>query len=329
MPFLHRTFAAAVTILFVLGGCRDQSSGAAVDIRHAIATDPVGDDADDPTIWVHPSDPSRSVIIGTNKVKAPNGALVVFGIDGKIHQTVAGLDRPNNVDVEYGLRLGHQTIDIAVATERLKSQLRVFRIAPDGSGISDVTSTGNTRVFEGRAGEAAAPMGISLYRRPRDGVVFAIVAPETGPPQDYLAQYRLEDDGRGRVKASFVRYFGSFSEIGEIEAVAVDDALGYIYYVDGSTRYAVRRTTSPQLPQCRPELRIGEVKPRRLSGRRHYPLARKCGFGHLTEGDLQSEGRNSHERRTMQHSSERPREIRIGDRVWRHNVERAAYAGVV
>src|SRR5207249_11045087 len=106
---------------------------------------------------------------GTNKVKAPKGALVVFGLDGKTRQTVAGLDRPNNVDIEYGLRVAGQDIDIAVATERLKSQLRVFKIAPDGSGISDVTSPGNTSVFAGRDGEQAAAMGISLYRRRRDG----------------------------------------------------------------------------------------------------------------------------------------------------------------
>jgi 3-phytase len=75
-------------------------------------------------------------------------------------------------------------------------------------------------------------MGISLFRRPSDGAIFAIVAPKSGPRQGYLGQYRLEDDGNGRVKASFVRYFGDFSGVGEIEAVAVDDALGYVYYAD-------------------------------------------------------------------------------------------------
>ena len=34
------------------------------------------------------------------------------------------------------------------------------------------------------------------------------------------------------MKATFVRYFGAFSGTGEIEAVAVDDALGYVYYAD-------------------------------------------------------------------------------------------------
>lgn len=222
-----------IALLAVLGlaGCAGPPS-AAVDIRAAVVTDPVGDDADDPAIWVHPTDPGRSLIIGTNKVQAPGGALVVFGLDGKTRQTVAGLDRPNNVDIEYGLRLSGESIDIAVATERLKNQLRIFRIAQDGSGIADVTSPGKTRVFADRSGEQAAPMGVSLYRRPSDGAIFAVVAPKAGPRQGYLGQYLLEDDGQGRVKATWVRYFGSFSGIGEIEAVAVDDPLGYVYYAD-------------------------------------------------------------------------------------------------
>jgi 3-phytase len=200
------------------------------DVQPVVQTDQVTDDPDDPAIWVHPTDPSRSLIIGTNKVKAPTGAVVVFGLDGKTRQTIAGLDRPNNVDVEYGLSIGNQRIDIAVATERLKSQLRIFRVT--AGGIADITSTGNTRVLDGRAGEQAAPMGVALYRRAKDGAIFAIVAPKNGPQDAYLAQYRLADDGQGKVKVTFVRYFGTFSGVGEIEAVAVDDALGYVYYAD-------------------------------------------------------------------------------------------------
>lgn len=36
-------------------------------------------------------------MIGTNKVATPNGAVVVFDLDGKILQTIDGIDRPNNV----------------------------------------------------------------------------------------------------------------------------------------------------------------------------------------------------------------------------------------
>lgn len=87
-------------------------------------------------------------------------------------------------------------------------------------------------MFEGQEGEQGAPMGIALYRRPSDGAVFAIVGRKQGPRQGYLWQYRLEDDGRRRVQGTKVREFGHFSGTGEIEAIAVDDALGYVYYAD-------------------------------------------------------------------------------------------------
>jgi len=219
---------------WALTGCSRQPPPAPspVDVRPALATAAVSDDPDDPAIWVHPTDPARSLIAGTNKVAAPAGALVIFGLDGQIRQTIAGIDRPNNVDIEYGLTLGGQPTDVAVVTERLKHRLRIFRIPPDGGPWTDISSGGGAPVLEGETGERAEPMGVALYRRPRDGAIFAIISPKTGPREGYLRQYRLEDDGAGRVKATLMRRFGSFSGSGEIEAIAVDDALGYVYYAD-------------------------------------------------------------------------------------------------
>jgi 3-phytase len=201
-----------------------------IDLRPVAATDQVVKDPDDPAIWIHPSEPERSLILGTDKAGAPHGGLYLFGLDGKVRQKITGIDRPNNVDVEYGLMVGGQRVDIAVLTERYKNRLRVFRIEPDGSGVSDISAS--LSVFQGRRGEQAAPMGIALYRRPPDGAIFAIVSRKTGPRAAYLWQYRLEDDGAGKIRAIKVREFGSFSGRGEIEAVAVDDALGYVYYAD-------------------------------------------------------------------------------------------------
>jgi 3-phytase len=209
--------------------CRSASGPAAVEIQATVATDAVAEDPDDPAIWVNPSDPARSLILGTNKVAAPNGALVVFNLDGKVLQTIGGLDRPNNVDIEYGFAWGGQAVDIAVVTERRKSRLRVYRIDP--GGLADIAPAG-IPVFEGEQGDFAAPMGIALFRRPSDGAIFAIVGRKSGPRQGYLWQYRLEDDGKGGVQGVKVREFGRFSGAGEIEAIAVDDALGYVYYAD-------------------------------------------------------------------------------------------------
>src|SRR5215216_6398949 len=99
----------------------------AIEIDAEYATASLSNDPDDPAIWVHPTDPSRSLIITTMKVASPGGAIVVFGMDGQIRQVISGVDRPNNVDVEYRFRLGGRDVDIAVATERLARQLRVFR----------------------------------------------------------------------------------------------------------------------------------------------------------------------------------------------------------
>ncbi len=201
------------------------------DINPVLATESVTDDPDDPAIWVNSSDAGRSIIVGTNKVAAPKGALVVFGLDGKIRQTIDNLDRPNNVDIEYGLQLGGQSVDIAVLTERLKRRLRVYKIDSEGI-LTDVSSESGLNVLEGEPGEKGAPMGISLYCRPGDKAIFAIISPKEGPNDGYLWQYRLSDDGTGKVKAEKVRRFGRYSGGTEIEAVAVDDALGYVYYAD-------------------------------------------------------------------------------------------------
>jgi 3-phytase len=87
-------------------------------------------------------------------------------------------------------------------------------------------------ILQDAVGDEGAPMGIGVYRRPRDGAVFAIISPKAGPKSNYLWQYRLADDGTGRIAATFVRRFGTFSGLGEIEAIAVDDELGYVYYAD-------------------------------------------------------------------------------------------------
>jgi 3-phytase len=198
------------------------------------ATEALSRDPDDPAIWINRTDPARSLIVATMKVPAPDGGLAVFGLDGKQRQFLRGADRPNNVDVEYGLDLDATPTDVVVLTERLGRRLRVYAVAADGSGLREI-SGGKMPVLEGVPGDAGAPMGIALYRRARDGAIFAIISPKAGPKDRYLWQYKLADDGTGRVGATFVRRFGTFSGSGEIEAIAVDDELGYVYYADEGT----------------------------------------------------------------------------------------------
>jgi 3-phytase len=193
-------------------------------IKPMVITENVQYDTDDPAIWINPQDPAKSLIVGTDKNE--NGGLYVFDLNGKIAQPVIPLKRPNNVDIEYGLVLNGQSVDIAVSTERFENKIRIFSL-PEMKAIDN----GGISVFSGET--LLAPMGVSLYKRPSDNAIFAIVGRKEGPTDGtYLWQYLLEDDGAGNVTGTVVRKFGMWSGKKEIEAIAVDDELGYVYYSD-------------------------------------------------------------------------------------------------
>jgi 3-phytase len=202
---------------------RPAGSTASAPIAPVLVTEPVTKDSDDPAIWLHPDDLSQSLILGTDKV----GSIFVFDLDGKIipEKTVTGMGRINNIDVAYGVALGGDTIDIAVATDRNANLIRAFRL-PDMTPIDK----GGIEAFEGEPPELRRPMGLALYTRPMDGALYAIVSRKAGPDGGYLWQYRIEDDGTGNLRFTKVREFGSFAGTKEIEAIAIDQELGYVYY---------------------------------------------------------------------------------------------------
>lgn len=219
-------------------------------VHPRIITEPSKHDTDDPAIWINAADPARSLVLGTDKNS--DGALLAYDLAGKIVRSVSGLKRPNNVDLVKGFKLGGREVDLAVVTEREQRRLRVFTL-PDLAGAD----RGDLIVFGGDP--KRAPMGVALYRRPRDGAVFAIVGGKSGPAEGYLAQYRLEDDGAGKVKMTLVRRFGAYSGRAEIEAIAVDAELGYVYYSDET--FGVRKyAADPDAPDANKELALFATK---------------------------------------------------------------------
>jgi len=219
-------------LLLLLGACSQQTQPVqsvqleTVGLAPTYITDSVPHDSDDPAIWVHSSDPAQSLVVGTDK-SAPDGGLYVFDLQGNMIDSVPDLNRPNNVDIAYGIKAGDQTYDIAVCSERLNGQLRAFRL-PDMEPVDG----GGMPIFEGE--ENRAVMGIALYERP-DGAVFAIVSRKTekGPSDSSaLWQYQLVGQEEGTLTAQFVRRFGFFSGKKEIEAIAVDNTQGYVFYSD-------------------------------------------------------------------------------------------------
>ncbi len=195
-------------------------------VKPILASQPVINDTDDPAIWINPENEMESLIIGTDK--EDGGGLYVWNLDGEITDTVIGMQRPNNVDVAYGLMVGGTPTDIAVTTERLAHKLRVFSL-PDMKPIDG----GGIPIFEGETGEEFRDlMGVALYTNP-SGEIHAIVGRKNGPTDGtYLWQYKLNAGDDGIVKGELLRKFGAFSGKKEIEAIAVDNAMGYVYYSD-------------------------------------------------------------------------------------------------
>ena len=191
-------------------------------VKPSVTTEQTLHDTDDPAIWINPSDASKSLVIGTDK--DTDGALYMYDLNGKIIKKSIPLLRPNNVDIAYGLIIDGKKTDIAVTTERLTNKIRIFSL-PNLEAIDN----GGIEVFSGEA--ERDPMGVALYTRPSDKALFAIVGRKTGPSGTYLWQYQLSGSN-GKVNAAVVRKFGQFSGRKEVEAIAVDNELGYVYYCD-------------------------------------------------------------------------------------------------
>lgn len=244
------TYAVSAFCLIAACSSNERAASRTTDtLQAAVITDQVANDADDPAIWIDPINSAQSLIVGTDKGDS-TGGLYVFRLDGRLDslRTRRPMKRPNNVDIVTGLMVGGQAIDIAVTAERGTSRVRVFRL-PEMTPIDD----GGVQVFDGDS--TRAPMGVALYKRARDSAVFMIVGGKSGPSVGYLWQYQLQDNGQGGVKGTRVRAFGRFSGKKEIEAIAVDQSLGYIYYSDETV--GIRKYhADPDHPQADQELAL-------------------------------------------------------------------------
>lgn len=219
---MTRTIVYATALMLAACNGSKKSVVAPDAIKPAVVTEKVVFDSDDPAIWINAAQPEKSLVIGTDK--ETGGGLYAFDLQGKIVSKVTGLQRPNNVDIAYGLTLTDTPIDITATTERESNKLRFYSLPDlkpiDGDGIP---------VFEGE--QQRDPMGIAFYTRPSDQTIFVIVGRKSGPADGYLWQYKVTANN-GKVALDLVRKFGKYSGKKEIESIAVDNELGYVYYSD-------------------------------------------------------------------------------------------------
>ncbi|NUM64896.1 phytase, partial [candidate division KSB1 bacterium] len=206
--------------LGLAGQAQAQTIPSEITVNARVNTGSVSGDADDPAIWIHPTDPAQSLVIGTDKI---GDAVYVWDMNGQQRQRVSVSATPNNGDVRYGMPVGGVPVDIYVVGAENPSRLVIFKIDPNTRQLSDITASGATSTPQ-----VKEPYGVCLYRRASDGAYFAFVN-SNGGVNGVLNQYQLLDNGAGRVRAVFVRSFGGDVNGDHSEGMVADDELGYVY----------------------------------------------------------------------------------------------------
>jgi len=173
-----------------------------------------GDDAaDDPAIWVHPTDKSKSRIIATNK----GGGLLVYDLDGnELYSYTTG--KMNNIDVRYNFPLGSKKVDIAAATNRTTNTVDIYSIDKATGALTNISGTPIVS-------NVAEVYGFALYHSLRSGKFYALLTGKDGE----FEQYELTHNGAGKVNGTLVR---SFTTATQSEGLVADDEYGYLYIAE-------------------------------------------------------------------------------------------------
>jgi len=196
-------------------GCSRPSLAQVAQVIPTAETQPVphsGDAADDPCIWVHPTDPSLSTVIGTDK----QGGLAVYDLSGTQLQYLAD-GNMNNVDIRYQFPLGGGSVDLVTTGNRTNDSIAIYKVNPLTRTLVNVAARTIT--------VGITMYGSSMYHSPTTGKFYAFI----NSPNGEVEQWELFDNGSGLVDATRVRAF----TVGSItEGCVADDELGKFYIAE-------------------------------------------------------------------------------------------------
>lgn len=203
-------------------------------VRARAQTEPVarfGDAADDPAIWVHPTDPARSLVLGTNKKQG----LLVYDLQGRERQLLP-VGRLNNVDLRQQVQAGPgRRLDVAVSTHRDEHALALFALDGDGTVRDLGRVVTPLRDIYGVCA-ARGPQGeLQAVVNDKDGTVLHLQLAPSGP------------DGQGPWQATELRRLTLGSQP---EGCVVDEAGGQIFLGEedrGVWRLALDGRSPPRL----------------------------------------------------------------------------------
>jgi myo-inositol-hexaphosphate 3-phosphohydrolase len=210
----------ADVLAFGTGGDVAPRTGAMpIEVQPKVKVGPVqgsGDFADSAQVWLHPTNRSQSVILGTSKeASTSRGGVYVWDLDGVQLQQVP-YRRPNNIDIGYNFPLGAGTIDL-IGTSRQTDSIGVQFLT-----INPTTRALSTLAWHGRNSATAIPEGYALVHHRATGRWYSLFSSIEG-----VEQWEL-DGSTGTLVATYLRTL-TIPASGDVEGLAVDAVNGYIW----------------------------------------------------------------------------------------------------
>lgn len=210
--FLRNPFCIYFLLVFlnlVLWNSSVLAESKIVSVSATYATPPPKtkiDSMDDPVICVHPTDSTKSLIIGTNK-SDEEGGLYIYNIKGQLIGVM--LDGAlNNVDVRYGFPFIDEKIDIVVASRKKDHSLAIYKIDFANQTLEDIADP-NINL-------AINSYGLGLYKNHKNNKFYALITTKQG----YFHQYELKPTLHKTVTVDLVR---SVSVGSQCEGIVADD----------------------------------------------------------------------------------------------------------
>jgi myo-inositol-hexaphosphate 3-phosphohydrolase len=191
----------------------------------------VAGDSADSAIWIHPEDPTQSLVAVTLR----DGGLQILSLAGEVLQSVVPLVygdvHYNSVDVVYNFPMGDETADLFVVSDRKNDTLAILRIDPADRRVMDITSPDMPGTLFGIDDADRTAYGLTTYTSPRHGQSYVYVTQANG---NLVAQVALAVDANGRVSGTVVRTLALPTPTGvaadsQAEGIVVDRLLGNLY----------------------------------------------------------------------------------------------------
>ncbi len=222
----------------------EMSVGAGTPVVAAAETVAVGtanaDAADDPAIWVDPSNPSRVVIFGTDK----KAGLYSYRLDGTVLQNLDG-GEPNNVDLRDGFMVQGRRQVLVAASDRSPERFGITLFLMDPTTLQ-------TRYWGLVPVDLAEPYGLCVGKRGDEFIV--VINGTDGQVRQVGISIAADGSPAGVVQKRYA--VGS-----QTEGCVVDDETGHVYIgeeargiwrysvdpADGARRISIAQAPSPAL----------------------------------------------------------------------------------